>query len=119
MAVPRKRILFVIMDGIGDRACPELGGKTPLQAVDTPNIDWFVSNGNSGIMDVISPGIRPGSDTAHLSLLGYNAKEVYTGRGPFEAAGIGLIGKRGDVAFRCISVPLMRTSTSWTAGPGA
>ena len=101
MAVPRKRILFVIMDGMGDRACPELGGKTPLQAVDTPNIDWFVSNGNSGIMDVISPGIRPGSDTAHLSLLGYNAKEVYTGRGPFEAAGIGLIGKRGDVAFRC------------------
>lgn len=101
MTVPEKKILFIIMDGLGDRACPELDGRTPLQAVDTPNMDWFVSNGNSGIMDVISPGVRPGSDTAHLSLLGYDAKAVYTGRGPFEAAGIGLIGRRGDVAFRC------------------
>ncbi len=89
------------MDGLGDRGCACLGGKTPLQATDTPNLDWFVKNGMSGTCDVISPGVRPGSDTAHLSILGYDPRKVYTGRGPFEAAGIGLIGKKGDVAFRC------------------
>ena len=89
------------MDGLGDRACTELGGKTPLQAAPTPNLDWFAQNGSSGIMDVISPGIPPGSDTSHLALLGYDPYKVYTGRGPFEAAGIGLLGQEGDVAFRC------------------
>ncbi|MDR0334573.1 MAG: phosphoglycerate mutase, partial [Methanomassiliicoccaceae archaeon] len=101
MAVPKKKILFVVMDGLGDRGCKALGGMTPLQATATPNLDWFASNGISGIMDIVAPGVGPGSDTAHLSLLGYDPYEVYTGRGPFEAAGIGLIGKKGDVAFRC------------------
>lgn len=97
----KKKILMVVMDGLGDRSNKEIGGKTPLQAVDTPNLDWFVKNGMSGNCDVIAPGIKPGSDTAHLSILGYDPREVYTGRGPFEAAGIGVIGQRGDVAFRC------------------
>jgi 2,3-bisphosphoglycerate-independent phosphoglycerate mutase len=52
-------------------------------------------------MDVIGPGIRPGSDTSHLALLGYDPYAVYTGRGPFEAAGVGLVGRKGDIAFRC------------------
>ena len=51
-------------------------------------------------MDVIAPGTPPGSDTAHLSLLGYSPKEVYTGRGPFEAVGVGIDVKSGDIAFR-------------------
>jgi len=97
----KKKILFVVMDGLGDRGCEALGGKTPLQHTPTPNLDWFVSRGNSGIMDVIAPGVPPGSDTAHLALLGYDPYKVYKGRGPFEAAGIGLIGRPGDVAFRC------------------
>ncbi|MDR0778879.1 MAG: 2,3-bisphosphoglycerate-independent phosphoglycerate mutase [Methanomassiliicoccaceae archaeon] len=101
MAAPKKKILFVVMDGLGDRGCKALGGKTPLEHTSTPNLDWFAANGSSGIMDIIAPGVGPGSDTAHLSLLGYDPHKVYTGRGPFEAAGIGLIGKRGDVAFRC------------------
>ncbi|MCL2142659.1 MAG: 2,3-bisphosphoglycerate-independent phosphoglycerate mutase [Methanomassiliicoccaceae archaeon] len=101
MTAQKKKILFVVMDGLGDRGCRELDGLTPLQATPTPNLDWFVANGISGIMDVVAPGVGPGSDTAHLSLLGYDPYEVYTGRGPFEAAGIGLIGKKGDVAFRC------------------
>ncbi len=97
----KKKVLMIVMDGLGDRSCPALGGKTPLQAAETPNLDWFAKHGNSGIMDLISPGVRPGSDTSHLSLLGYEPYEVYTGRGPFEAAGIGLVGQPGDVAFRC------------------
>ena len=99
--VVKKKILLIVMDGLGDRSNKEIGGKTPLQAVNTPNLDWFVKNGMSGICDVIVPGTKPGSDTAHLSILGYDAREVYTGRGPFEAAGIGVVGQRGDVAFRC------------------
>lgn len=96
-----KKILLVILDGMGDRPCPELGDKTPLEAAETPNMDRLAAEGQTGLMDVISPGIAPGSDTAHLALLGYDPLEVYTGRGAFEAAGTGLDIKKGDVAFRC------------------
>ena len=96
-----KKIMIVVMDGLGDRAVKDLGYKTPLQVAKKPNLDWFVQNGTSGSMDVIGPGIRPGSDTSHLALLGYDPYQVYTGRGPFEAAGVGLIGRKGDIAFRC------------------
>src|SRR5699024_714205 len=96
-----KKILIVVMDGLGDRAIKQLDYKTPLQYANTPNLDWFAKNGSTGIMDTIGPGIRPGSDTSHLAILGYDPFEVYTGRGPFEAAGVGLIGQKGDVAFRC------------------
>lgn len=96
-----KRILMVILDGIGDRPVEELAGKTSLQAAETPNLDSFAKNGVNGIMDTIAPGIIPGSDTGHLALLGYDPYKVYTGRGPFEAAGIGLELEKGDIAFRC------------------
>jgi len=101
LAAIKKKILIVVMDGLGDRGCKEFDGLTPLQATDTPNLDWFTKNGIAGTCDTVAPGIRPGSDTSHLSILGYDPLKVYTGRGPFEAAGIGLIGKTGDVAFRC------------------
>jgi 2,3-bisphosphoglycerate-independent phosphoglycerate mutase len=96
-----RKILLVVLDGAGDRAVESLGHNTPLQASEHPNLDWFAENGICGIMDTISPGVRPGSDTAHLSILGYDPYEIYTGRGPFEAAGVGIVGKKGDVAFRC------------------
>ncbi len=96
-----RKIIIVVMDGLGDRAVKELGYRTPLQAATKPNLDWFARNGTSGCMDVIGPGIRPGSDTSHLAILGYDPFTVYTGRGPFEAAGVGLMGKNGDIAFRC------------------
>jgi 2,3-bisphosphoglycerate-independent phosphoglycerate mutase, archaeal form len=101
LSVAKKKILIVVMDGLGDRGCKELNGLTPLQATETPNLDWFTKNGIAGTCDTVAPGIRPGSDTSHLSILSYDPLKVYTGRGPFEAAGIGLIGKPGDVAFRC------------------
>ncbi len=95
------RILMFILDGVGDRAVRELDNKTPLQVADTPNLDHFAKIGENGLMDTIAPGIRPGSDTGHLALLGYDPYEVYTGRGPFEAAGAGLSLEAEDVAFRC------------------
>ncbi len=97
---PRK-CLLLIFDGMGDRPVAELGGKTPLEAAITPNLDKLAKEGINGIMDPIAPGVRPGSDTSHLSYLGYDPRECYSGRGPFEAAGIGLEVRPGDIAFRC------------------
>jgi len=90
--------LLIVCDGMGDRLTD---GKTPLEAAKTPNMDKFAKNGITGIMDTVRAGIRPGSDTAHLSLFGYDPFRVYTGRGPFEAAGVGLELRKGDVALRC------------------
>ena len=71
------------MDGMADRPLEDLGFKTPLEGADTPNMDKLAETGICGIMDTIKPGIRPGSDTAHISILGYDPYVVYTGRGPF------------------------------------
>ncbi|MEM2122140.1 MAG: phosphoglycerate mutase, partial [Candidatus Bathyarchaeia archaeon] len=95
-----KGILF-ICDGIGDRSYPLKGGRSPLEEAFTPNMDWLASNGLVGLIDIVSPGVRPGSDVAHLSLFGYDPYRYYTGRGGFEAAGAGLDLKLGDVALRC------------------
>ncbi len=97
----QRKILLIIFDGLGDRPVTELGHKTPLEAAPKPNLDWFAANGMNGLLDPIGPGIRPGSDTSHLALFGYDPREVYTGRGPFEAAGVGIDLQKGDVAFRC------------------
>lgn len=94
------RLLLIICDGMGDRPASELGGKTPLEYAKTPNFDWFAKNGICGIMDTIAPGVPPGSDTAHLALLGHDPYNVYSGRGPFEAFGIGMEVKPGDVVLR-------------------
>ncbi|MGI6482474.1 MAG: 2,3-bisphosphoglycerate-independent phosphoglycerate mutase [Methanobacterium sp.] len=93
--------IIMIIDGMGDRPLEELGNKTPLEAAKTPNMDLMAKLGVNGIMDPIKPGIRAGSDTAHLSILGYDPYTVYTGRGPFEAAGVGIDVMPGDIAFRC------------------
>jgi len=97
----RKKALLIILDGLGDRAIRELGFKTPLQFAETPHLDKIARMSMVGLMDPIAPGIRAGSDTSHLNLLGYNPYEVYTGRGPFEAAGLDMDIEPGDVAFRC------------------
>jgi len=89
---------MIVCDGLGDRLTE---GKTPLEAAVTPHMDRFAKEGICGIMDTVRAGIRPGSDTSHLSLFGYDPMTVYTGRGPFEAAGVGLQLQDGDVAFRC------------------
>lgn len=95
-----KKTLLFIMDGLGDRPITELGNKTPLEAANTPNFDKLMSESQCGLMYSLGRGMRPGSDTAHLSILGYPISEYYTGRGPIEAAGVGITLQDGDVAFR-------------------
>jgi 2,3-bisphosphoglycerate-independent phosphoglycerate mutase len=95
------KILFIVLDGISDRPCPELGGLTPLAAARKPVLDKLAAEGCCGIMDTIAPGIRPGSDTAHLALLGYDPHKYYTGRGPLECEGSGIHMEPGMIGFRC------------------
>lgn len=94
------KIIFIICDGLSDRPVPELKGKTPLEAAFTPNLDKMAKGGVIGLIHTIDKGIRPGSDVAHLSLFGYNPKIYYTGRGIFEALGIGADVKPNDIALR-------------------
>jgi 2,3-bisphosphoglycerate-independent phosphoglycerate mutase len=91
--------ILVIADGLGGRPT-DVNGKTCLEAARTPVLDDMARRGAQGLVDPIGPGIRPGSDTAHLSLLGYDPFEVYTGRGVFECLGIGMDVDEGDICFR-------------------
>ena len=95
------KAILVIADGMADRPLRKLDWKTPLEAAHKPSLNQIAKTGVSGIMDPISPGLPPGSDTATLALLGYNALKVYSGRGAFEAIGSGVNVLPDDVAFRC------------------
>ena len=95
------KYVVVIGDGMADYPLEELDGKTPLQSARTPNMDYIASKGVSGMLKTVPDGMGPGSDVANLSIMGYNPKEYYTGRGPLEAPSIGAELKEGDVAFRC------------------
>lgn len=95
-----KKVICVICDGLPDRPIKELGNKTPLEAAKTPNLDKIAIDGISGMMHTVDVGIRPGSDTAHLSIFGYDPYIYYSGRGPYECAGAGMEVRAGDVAFR-------------------
>ena len=95
-----KKILYIVLDGMGDRPIPELGDKTPLEAADTPNMDKLAESGKQGLMYTVGKGIAPESDVAEICLLGYDAHKYYTGRGPLESFAEGLDIKDGDVAFR-------------------
>ncbi|MCL5104409.1 MAG: 2,3-bisphosphoglycerate-independent phosphoglycerate mutase [Armatimonadetes bacterium] len=95
------KAILLIADGLGDRPIKELGDKTPLEVAEKPNLDRLAKEGECGLMDPIAPGVRAGSDTSHLAILGYDPYKYYTGRGPFEAAGIGMDVRKGDIAFRC------------------
>ncbi len=94
------KTILVVGDGMADRSLRDLGGRTPLEAAHTPNLDAVARSGVCGIMDIISPGRPPGSDVANLALLGYDPLKCYRGRGVLEARGAGLEVKPGDVAFR-------------------
>jgi 2,3-bisphosphoglycerate-independent phosphoglycerate mutase len=97
----RTKAVILIGDGLADRPVPELDGRTPLEAADTPTLDSIAAAGECGQMDPIAPGVRAGSDTSHLSILGYDPHQVYTGRGPFEALGVEADVRGGDICFRC------------------
>ncbi len=92
---------MIIGDGMADRPIKEFGWKTPLEVASKPSLNRLAQTGICGILDPISPGVPPGSDTATLALLGYDALKVYSGRGALEALGCGVKVLPGDVAFRC------------------
>ncbi|MBM4294370.1 MAG: 2,3-bisphosphoglycerate-independent phosphoglycerate mutase [Deltaproteobacteria bacterium] len=94
------KAMLIVMDGLGDRPIKELGNLTPLEAARTPNLDALAARGITGIMNAIGVGQRPGSDTSHLAILGYDIDKYYTGRGTIEVAGLGMDLKEGDVALR-------------------
>lgn len=95
------KYIIVIGDGMADQPLEELNGLTPLQSAITPNMDLIASKGVSGLLKTVPEDLTPGSDVANLSLLGYDPKKYYTGRGPLEAASLGARLDEGDVAFRC------------------
>jgi len=95
-----KKILYVVLDGLGDLPVKELANKTPLEAAVTPNMDRLAQSGKSGVVYPVGRGIAPESDIAVISLLGYDAHKYYTGRGPLESFAEGLAVNDGDVAFR-------------------
>uniref|UniRef100_A0AAV1V0S4 Metalloenzyme domain-containing protein n=1 Tax=Peronospora matthiolae TaxID=2874970 RepID=A0AAV1V0S4_9STRA len=97
----KRSVVFVLIDGLADVSLLELGQKTPLEAAKTPAMDAIAHGGLTGLMDPVEPGYACGSDTAHMSILGYNPIIHYRGRGSFEAMGAGIPMKRGDVAFKC------------------
>ena len=95
------KYVVVIGDGMADYPLKELGGKTPLQGANIPNMDKIALNGVSGLLKTVPDNMTPGSDVANLSIFGYNPEKYYTGRGPIEAASIGAKMGEHDVAFRC------------------
>lgn len=95
------KYIILVGDGMADYPLQELGGRTPLEVARTPNMDYIVENGAIGKVRTIPDETIPGSDVANISILGYDPKKYYTGRGPLEAANLGVELQEDDVAFRC------------------
>jgi len=103
-----RKYIVLIGDGMADYPVAELGGKTPLQAARTPNLDRLARQGVLGRVNTIPPGFAPGSDVANLTVFGYDPAVYYTGRAPLEAVAMGVKLGPADVAFRCNLVTLSR-----------
>ena len=95
------KLIYVVIDGMGDTSINELGNKTPLEAADTPNMDFLAKNGKTGLMYTVRKGVAPESDVAVISILGYDPFKYSTGRGVLEAIGANIALKDGDLALRC------------------
>jgi 2,3-bisphosphoglycerate-independent phosphoglycerate mutase len=95
-----KKILYIVLDGLGDLPIKELGDKTPLEAAFSPQMDKLAQRGKTGLVYPVAKGIAPESDIAVISLLGYDAHKYYTGRGPLESFAEGLKVNDGDLALR-------------------
>lgn len=100
------KYLIVLGDGMADEPIEALGGKTPLEYADTPNLDRLSKKSEIGMVHTIPDGMKPGSDTANLSVLGYDPKIYYSGRSPLEALSIGVPMEDTDIALRCNIVTL-------------
>lgn len=103
--------VLVIVDGISDVMPSTLEKRSPMQTARMPLLDKLTALGRGGLMDPVRPGLACGSDTAHLSMFGYDPESVYRGRGAFEAIGTGLTMQPGDVAFKCNFARLDETAS--------
>ena len=95
------KYLILLGDGMADVPLPELGGKTPLEHADTPNMDYIAKHGRCGLAKTVPDGLPAGSEIANMSILGYAPEKYYTGRGPLEAASMGVTLAEDEIAFRC------------------
>lgn len=95
------KLIYVVIDGMGDLPIEALRNKTPLEAALTPNMDFLAKHGKTGLMYSVKRGVAPESDVAVISLLGYDPFKHSTGRGVIEAVGAGLNVSNGDLALRC------------------
>lgn len=100
------KYIIVLADGMADEPLDVLGNKTPLEVADKPAMDALAKNGEIGLTCMVPAGMAPGSDTANLSVMGYDPKVYYTGRSPLEALSIGVDMEATDVSLRCNVVTL-------------
>lgn len=111
------KYIVLIGDGMGDYPRDDLGGKTVLEAADTPHMDWIANSGKGGLAQTIPHGMQPGSDVANMELMGYDTTEAFTGRAVFEALSMGRHLGKDDVAFRANLVTLENsTMRDYSAG---
>lgn len=96
----------VLYDGMADYPVPALGGKTPMEVAKKPNFDTLAAKGEVGMVKTVADGLKPGSDIANLSVMGYDPAVYYTGRSPLEAVSIGVKMNDTDIAMRCNVVTL-------------
>ena len=95
------KYIILLGDGMSDEQCDQLKGKTPLQVAKIPTLDWFAQNGNVGLVNTVPPELHPGSDVANMGILGYDPRSYYSGRGPIEAAAMGITVPNDFIIFRC------------------
>ena len=95
------KYIVVLGDGMADYPVDELGGKTPLECAQKPNIDYLASHGEVGLVKNVPENLAPGSDVANLAAMGYDPQKYYSGRSPLEAVSVGVDMKDTDIIFRC------------------
>lgn len=100
------KYVVVLYDGMADYPVPALGGKTPMMCAKKPNFDRLASKSEVGLIRTVAPGLKPGSDVANMSVMGFDPMKYYTGRSPLEAVSIGVKLSNDDVTLRCNLVTL-------------
>lgn len=98
---PLMKYVIVLADGMADEPLAQLGGKTPMEVAATPAMDELAKYGQVGLVSTVPAGMKPGSDVANLSVMGYNPADCYSGRSPLEALSVGVSMTDTDVIFRC------------------
>ena len=107
------KYVVVLGDGMADDPIEEIGGMTPLEYAKTPTLDALSKVSEIGLVHTIPDGMSPGSDTANLSVIGYDPKKYYSGRSPLEALSIGVDMKPTDISFRCNIVTLSEAEDTY------